>query len=139
MKRLNNKGFTLVELLAVVCIMGILMMIAVPAITLIIEDARIDTIMTTIDAYVESLKYDVIDGTYDFEDADQSIFAVPIECIDMENEGKYPYGNWLQANKDYWAYVLVQYDPKNQKYTYGFTYKDSVGLGLYPTEEDYFF
>lgn len=137
MEKINKKGFTLIELLAVITILGVIMILALPAISLILEDARHDTIFTTIDAYIESVKYDVVDGTYDFEDSDETIYAVPIECVDMDNGGKYPYGQWLQANNDYWAYVLVQYDSENQQYTYGFTYKDSVGWGLYPTEEDH--
>lgn len=40
MKRKNNKGFTLVEILAAVVIMGILTGIAVPAVTHFIEKSR---------------------------------------------------------------------------------------------------
>ena len=43
MKKINSKGFTLVELLAVIVIMGILMMVAIPAVTRTIENSRKDT------------------------------------------------------------------------------------------------
>ena len=39
----NNRGFTLVELLAVIVIMGILMMVAIPSVTRTIENSRKDT------------------------------------------------------------------------------------------------
>ena len=39
----------------------------------------------------------------------------------------------MQANSEYWAYVLVQYDSENFSYNYGFTFKDSAGYGMYPT------
>ena len=40
MKRKNNKGFTLVEILVAVVIMGILTGVAVPAVTHFIERSR---------------------------------------------------------------------------------------------------
>ncbi len=108
-KRLDNKGFTLIELLAVVCIMSILLMIAVPAITKVIDRSKKDTLIGTIDAYMDSLKLDVTDGQYDFEDA-STIFAVPIECIELQQSPENPYGEWLQANDDYmfWLNMILK-------------------------------
>ena len=47
----NNKGFTLVELLAVIVIMGILMMVAIPSVTRTIENSRKDTFVDIAKAY----------------------------------------------------------------------------------------
>ena len=138
MRKIGKSAFTLIELLAVITIMGILMIIAIPSITAIIDNARKDTLFNTMDAYIESLKLEVMDGTYQFLDSNETVYAVPIECIALEQGGKNPYGEWLQANDDYWAYVLVQYDTKTENYTYGFTYKDTVGWSLYPTNEENF-
>lgn len=52
MKRKNNKGFTLVEILAAVVIMGILTGVAVPAVTHFIEKSR----QKSYEAMEESLK-----------------------------------------------------------------------------------
>ena len=43
MKR-NNKGFTLVELLAVIVILGLLMAIAIPSVTKYITQSRVKTL-----------------------------------------------------------------------------------------------
>ena len=47
----NSQGFTLVELLAVIVIMGILMMIAIPSITRTIENSRKDTFVDIAKCY----------------------------------------------------------------------------------------
>ena len=51
----------------------------------------------------------------------------------MEKGGTDPFGEWIQAGGSYWSFVLVQYNPESFSYTYGFTFKDSAGYGLYPT------
>jgi len=68
---------------------------------------------------------------YTFTDTDK-IYAVPIECIYTEKGGKNPFGEWMPSTENHWAYVLVQYDDSLSSYTYGFTFKDSAGYGLYP-------
>ena len=46
---LNNKGFTLVELLAVIVVLAIIMLIAIPAVLSVLESARIKTFIEYID------------------------------------------------------------------------------------------
>jgi len=55
MKRINKKGFTLVELLAVIVIMGILMMVAIPS-SRVIENSRKDTFVDIAKAYANAAK-----------------------------------------------------------------------------------
>ena len=139
--RKNNKGFTLVELLAVIVILGLLMAIAIPSVTKYITESRRKALVTTIDSYVSALSLQVNDGEYSFTGSKVTygsashhlVYAVPIECIALEKGGDNPFGNWMQATDDYWAYVLVQYDAENYNYVYGFTFKDDAGYGMYPT------
>ena len=56
MKIINKKGFTLVELLAVIVIMGILMMVAIPSISRVIENSRKDTFVDIAKSYANAAK-----------------------------------------------------------------------------------
>ncbi len=127
----NKKGFTLIELLAVIVILGLLMAIAIPSVTKYITQSRKKTIVSTIGNYITAMVNEVNDLTYTFTE-ENTIFAVPIECISLERGGTNPFGAWHQANDAYWAYVLVQYDDETSSYRYGYTFKDSAGYGLYP-------
>ncbi len=130
----NKKGFTLIELLAVIVILGLLMAIAIPSVTKYITESRKKTLVNTIGNYITAMVNEVNDLTYTFT-GNNTIYAVPIECIALERGGTDPFGEWLQVNKAYWAYVLVQYDDETSSYRYGFTFKDSAGYGLYPTTQ----
>ena len=130
----NKKGFTLIELLAVIVILGLLMAIAIPSVTKYITQSRKKTVVSTIGNYITAMVNEVNDLTYTFT-GDNTIYAVPIECIALERGGTNPFGHWLHANDAYWAYVLVQYDDETSSYTYGYTFKDSAGYGLYPTAQ----
>ena len=52
----NNKGFTLVELLAVIVIMGILMMVAIPSVTRTIENSRKDSFVDIAKSYANAVR-----------------------------------------------------------------------------------
>ena len=52
----NNKGFTLVELLAVIVIMGILMMVAIPSVTRTIENSRKETFVDIAKSYGNAVR-----------------------------------------------------------------------------------
>jgi len=110
------------------------MVIAIPSVTKYIIQSRKKIIVTTIGNYIKAIENDVNNLEYVFTGSD-TIYVVPIECIALESGGIDPFGEWMQANNSYWAYVLVQYDDATSSYTYGFTFKDSAGYGLYPTIE----
>ena len=56
MKKVDQNGFTLVELLAVIVIMGILMMVAIPSISRVIENSRKDTFVDIAKSYANAAK-----------------------------------------------------------------------------------
>lgn len=59
MKKLNKKGFTLVELLAVIVIMALLVAVAIPAVTRYLETARKGTYYDNVQAAVGAVRNDI--------------------------------------------------------------------------------
>lgn len=55
----NKKGFTLVELLAVIVILGVLLMIAVPAISNVIEKSRKSSFINSVKLVIDGVKNQV--------------------------------------------------------------------------------
>jgi len=127
----NKKGFTLIELLAVIVILGLLLAIAIPSVTRYITKSKKKSLVTSVNSYVGALIIEVNDMQYNFTDKN-TIYAVPIECVSLERGGSNPFGEWMQANRKYFAYVLIMYEEEESTYKYGFTFKDSSGYGMNP-------
>ena len=106
MKKLNNKGFSLIEMLGVIAIITFLMVFAIPAISNLVVNSRkqayLDSIIVqknTIEQAITVDKYYVYDKetVYYF---DYQLFA------DDEKKGQSPYGDWIDC------YVVVTWDGK---------------------------
>lgn len=59
----NKKGFTLVELLAVIVILAIILAIAVPSITSVTNNARKDSLSASIKLIIKGIQYAVLQGS----------------------------------------------------------------------------
>ena len=57
---IKENGFTMVELLAVITIMGLLLLITIPSVSRIIENARKDSFVSTASDYLEAVENNVI-------------------------------------------------------------------------------
>ena len=132
--RRNNKGFTLVELLAVIVILGLLMAIAIPSVTKYITQSRKKTLISSVDSYVTAVTTAVNDNEFGAM-SDQSImYYIPVSnnesesCVALEKGGSDPFGNWKEA------YVVVNYDAEKYSYDYYFTFYDDAGYGMALTE-----
>ena len=110
MRRLNNKGFSFIELLGVVVIMGVLLLLAIPSISRLIVDSRkqayIDSVIiqkNTVEAAITADRYYVYDKetVYYF---DYKMFS------DADDRGKSPFGDWVDC------YVVVTYDGENNHF-----------------------
>ena len=117
----NNKGFSLIELLAVIIILGVLMIIAIPSVTTYIQDARKNAYISTVKGLIDGTRNLVNSGKLRMHDTDVSYY-IPTSCITTENDTKTPYGEFVVSN------VIVNYDGDGYKfYWYGF---DSSGTGI---------
>ena len=119
---MKNRAFTLIELLAVIIILGILMLIAIPSVTSYINNSRKNTYVNTIDSIIKGTIAKVNSGDLNMFDTDTTYY-VPCTCIKLENgTPKSPYGKFDPA------YVVVTFDGTN--YHYYFTGKDVQNMGV---------
>ena len=129
MKR-NERGFTLVELLAVIVILGLLMAIAIPSVTKYITQSRKKTLISSIDSYITAVTTAVNDNEFGTMSKEDTIYYIPVNndennsCVSLEKGGTDPFGNWKEA------YVVVNYDSDKYSYDYYFTFYDDAGYGM---------
>lgn len=139
MRKLNNKGFTLVEVLAVIVILGVLATITVPAVSTVIEQNKENSyenlqksIIAAAKIYISDNKYEItLGGSCGTERPIQQISGtsitnsqIPIQLLvesgDL-NDGNgtiiYPKDKNLVLVLDS-SYVIVKYDCSTKKYKY---------------------
>ena len=116
----KEKGFTLIEILAVIIILGVLMIIAVPSVTSYISDSRKKIYISSAKAYIREVQKKMNAGEYKFTD-DDTTYYVNISDISLESGGESPYGAWKQA------FVIVTYIP-DDTWEYYWASVDSAGM-----------
>ena len=81
MKKMNNKGFSLVELIVVVLIMAIIAVALAPQVMKWVENSRISTDATNYESMIENLQLSIADkDVYKFISADTANTEIPV-CI----------------------------------------------------------
>ena len=108
---MKNKGFTLIEVLAVIIILGVILLIAVPSYTAYINSSRKSGYYTDISSYIESLKGTIMLRDYGSLPEEGEVLVVPILLNGKENvrlekstDGKSPFGTY-NDNKCYLVVV----------------------------------
>lgn len=84
MKKLNNRGFTLVEVLAVIVILGVLAAIMIPNVSKIISENKNDnynnlkkSIMHSAELFISDNRYDItLDGSCENDDSVRNIVKI---------------------------------------------------------------
>ena len=124
----SNKGFTLVELLAVIVIMGILMMVAIPTVNGVIFDSRVNTYVQSAQSFIKSAKNSVADGSIKVSSYDVTYYIHVNNLVD-DKVADSPFAPWNDA------YVAVTKDYDNS-YTFYWVSSDKAGWRIDLTEFD---
>ena len=123
---MGKKGFTLIEIITVIIIIGIILTIAVPAVSSYILKSRKTNYSGTISAYVETIKGEYDMGEFGDYIDDSELMIVPIKIIKLEKgeSDSSPFGKY-DFDK---SYVLI----KSNTYTndYYVTFVDSADYGV---------
>ena len=117
----KSKAFTLIELLAVIIILGILMIIAIPSVTTYISDSRKNSYIDTAKNLVGGARNIANEGKLGMYDTDTTYY-LPASCINTENGLKSPYGEFTEA------YIGLTFDGKG--YDYYWISTDETGQGV---------
>ena len=131
-KGLNSEGFTLVELLAIMVILGVLLMVAIPQVTRTISDSRKEVFVDTAVAFLSSAKTGMVNGSYTQSIPIDPTFSVciPFNQIEYEKGSKSPFGAAIDTKS---SYVKVYNDKGTIKY---YVYmRDQKDHFLGPVEE----
>lgn len=84
MKKLNKKGFTLVELLAVIVILAIVLIIAVPGVLTIIDNSRKDALISSAKTLKDAARLFVTTSDDITAVPDGSIVWIPVSCLETD-------------------------------------------------------
>ena len=117
----ENRAFTLIELLAVIIILGLLMAIAIPMVSRYIQESRKKSYVATANSYVNGVTKEIASGNIPSFHNEDTIYYVPFKCIKTER-GVDPKKSW-----DF-AYVLITNN--NSKRNYYIYAKGSDKLGI---------
>ncbi len=119
---MKNKGFTLVELVAVVAILGLIALVVYPAVGSVIRNAREETYKDQVDVVITAAKEWSVDNATKLSD-DGSVYSLPVsQLIDegyiTNDEVKDPRNSSENLNGN----VEIKYNSETKSYVY--TYND---------------
>ncbi len=122
----NRKGFTLIEVLAVILIIGVIMMIAVPNVANYIFGSRKSSFATNVHAYIETVRAEYEAREYGPLLDDDEIMFVPIQVVKLEKSdaGSSPFGEYDFDR----SYIVIV--PERNTYEYYANVKDVKNNGV---------
>ena len=116
----NKNGFSLIELIAVIIILGVVMLIGIPSITKAIDNSRRKAYVEIANRYVDMVRADVASGKTTIDDPDLTYY-ISYDSLKTEVGEQSPWGPWISA------YVVAVYDQDQRKVEYYWTSIDVTG------------
>ena len=120
-KKSNIKGFTMVELLAIMIILAALFTLVVPAISKYVSDSRKSSYINTANNLIGGARNLVNHGALQMYDTNTTYY-IPTSYIKTESGSKSPYGDFTEA------YIVVIYNGRG--YQYFWISNDTAGQGI---------
>ena len=117
----EKKGFTLIEVIAVIIILGVIFLVAIPSVSSIIMNSRKKTYLVDANRYIDGAKNFIHSNNINLRD-ESITFYIPSKCLDVDKSQESPFGEWKEV------YVAVTYD--GTKYQYYYTSTDTEGMGI---------
>ena len=123
---MNKKGFTLIEVIAVIIIIGILLIVTVPAVSNYINDSRKTSYVSDTSAYLETIRSSYEMKEYGFYILEDEVMVVPFSLVKLErgSNDETPFGK-IDFNRSY-AIITVE----NNKYQFYANMVDTSNQGI---------
>lgn len=126
----NNKGFTLIEVLAVIVLLGIIMSVAIVAISGYVEESKLKAYVNIAKEYIDIASIEIAKNEIVARDKN-TVYYIHIDNLEAESDlSKSPFGDWIDA------YVVVVIDPDTGDYNYYWTSVDEAGYRVDETLEN---
>lgn len=88
---MNRKGFTLLELLAVILVLSMIALIAIPAVTKVIDQSRKGATETTVLNFIKAVNDKIGTSRLDSDKSNDILDGIlDVSTIDLHMEGKVP-------------------------------------------------
>lgn len=105
-KNINNKGFTLIEVLAVVIILGVIMTIAVPNVLSMLDRNKKDTFIQHAKTMVNQAEYTMRkDTSIDYPERNGDAIILTLEYLNTDDISESPYDTKYSPSKSFVAIV----------------------------------
>lgn len=128
---MNKRGFTLVELIATIVILGVIMMIAIPNVLSIIEKNKQDDFIETAKLLISEAEYKVRgDTSIELPKDDNHSIIITLNYLNSNNFNESPY----EYPYDAMSFVLIAKEGSNYNY---YVHLSATKINLRDTGQDY--
>ena len=113
---MNKKGFTLVELLGVIVILGIVLSIAIPATTGYIDKSKREAFSTVLHEYVDAVRKSIVSEEYSAPSDKGKVTIISLDLIPLDKgkqESSYQ-SEWIKSK----SYIVVVNSGGDGEYDY---------------------